>query len=68
MNNAGIYGADRRTSGVAALAQSGARAAGFGSDPPPTAFVPHARWVAAREVRNAAHVVCAMRWCAMQHM
>jgi len=44
MNNAGIYGGDRRQDALATAAQTGMQAGGFGSDPAPTAFVPHARW------------------------
>eukprot|EP00967_Tisochrysis_lutea_P144516 scaffold269927_cov21-Tisochrysis_lutea.AAC.3 len=43
MNNAGIYGGDRRPDALAAAAQRGMQAGGFGSDPAPTAFVPYAR-------------------------
>jgi len=43
-NNGGIYGGDRRTPELAAAAAAGAASAGFGADPPPTAFVAGARY------------------------
>lgn len=43
MNNNGIYGGDRRQQELKAAAQRGADAAGFGSDPVPTAFVSDSR-------------------------
>ncbi|KAF5836346.1 hypothetical protein DUNSADRAFT_6033 [Dunaliella salina] len=43
MNNAGIYGGDRRPDALAVAAQRGMQAGGFASDPSPTAFVPYAR-------------------------
>ncbi len=39
MNNGGIYGGDRRERPLIEAAAQGAARAGFGSDPPPTAFV-----------------------------
>ena len=43
MNNNGIYGGDRRQQILKEAAHKGATAAGFGSDPIPTAFVPDTR-------------------------
>lgn len=43
MNNGGIYGGDRRSGALAAAAGRGAAGAGFGADPPPTAFVEGSR-------------------------
>ena len=45
MNNGGIYGGDRRSGALAAAAGRGAAGAGFGADPPPTAFVEGSRCV-----------------------
>lgn len=39
MNNNGIYGGDRRTSGLRSAAQQGLSAHGWKDDPPPTSFV-----------------------------
>lgn len=45
MNNDGIYGGDRREEPIRTAAAKGAAAAGFGSDPVPTAFVPGTRYL-----------------------
>eukprot|EP00955_Chlamydomonas_euryale_P035178 350024-Chlamydomonas_euryale.AAC.2 len=44
MNNGGIYGGDRRTRALADAATAGSSAAGFASDPAPTAFVDGCRY------------------------
>ncbi|PSC68564.1 2-hydroxyacyl-lyase [Micractinium conductrix] len=44
MNNGGIYGGDRREAALREAAQKGLAAGGWPADPPPTAFVPEARY------------------------
>jgi len=43
-NNGGIYGGDRRSPHAVSTALAGAAVGGFPADPPPTAFVPGARY------------------------
>jgi len=43
-NNGGIYGGDRRPGELRERAEAGLERAGFATDPPPTAFVPEARY------------------------
>ena len=43
-NNGGIYGGDRRPGELRERAAAGLERAGFATDPPPTAFVPEARY------------------------
>jgi 2-hydroxyacyl-CoA lyase 1 len=44
MNNGGIYGGDRRASGLQGAAEAGLAKSGLASDPAPTAFVPDSRY------------------------
>lgn len=44
LNNGGVYGGDRRKEGLRERASAGLRQVGFDSDPPPTAFVPDAKY------------------------
>jgi len=55
-NNGGIYGGDRREAALKELAQAGLEAAGYGGDPEPTAFVPHARYELLAEAFGGAGV------------
>ena len=43
-NNGGIYGGDRRPEEVKNAAAAGLKLAGYPNDPPPTSFVPGARY------------------------
>eukprot|EP00884_Botryococcus_braunii_P001876 jgi/Botrbrau1/1168/Bobra.0162s0055.2 len=68
-NNSGIYGGDRRVEPLIEAAEKGAKLAGFGQDPPPTAFVPKAGYheIATAfggegyEVESAAQLATAVR-------